>query len=156
MEDKKYFMKKKISNKEILTFYKFKNITKKSFPLLFTYIPAGFPSPADDYMENNLDLNEYLVKHPTATFFVKVEGDSMIEAGINSGDILVVDRAAPRNNNVIVVAILNGEFTVKRITKNNDGIYLISENKNYPPIKITKEMDLEIWGVVTYAIHAVK
>ena len=90
---------------------------KYKLPLFISRIPAGFPSPADDYIDKNLDLNESLIKHPAATFFVRVEGDSMVDAGIYSGDILIVDRALETINNKIIVAILDGEFTVKRIRK---------------------------------------
>jgi DNA polymerase V len=122
-------------------------------PLLLARIAAGFPSPADDHIEKSLDLNEYLVKHPAATFFVRVEGDSMINAGIRSGDILIVDRAAEVKNNSIVIAHLNGEFTVKRIRKEGSGLFLIPESPDFMPIKITDEMDFQLWGVVTFVIH---
>lgn len=129
------------------------NASKKSFPLLLTIVPAGFPSPADDYVEHKLDLNEHLIQHPTATFFVRVEGDSMIDANIYSGDILIVDRALEVHHNSIVVAHMYGEFTVKRVEKKNNQLYLAPANKNYAPLLITSEMDIEIWGVVSYIIH---
>lgn len=122
-------------------------------PLLLARIAAGFPSPADDHIEKSLDLNEYLIKHPAATFFVRVEGDSMINAGIRSGDILIVDRAAEVKNNSIVIAQLDGEFTVKRIRKEGASLFLIPESPDYMPIKITDEMDFQLWGVVTFVIH---
>lgn len=125
-------------------------------PLVSSYIAAGFPSPADDHLERSLDLNEYMIKHPTATFFVRVEGDSMINAGIRSGDILVVDRALSWKQNSIVVAFLQGEFTVKRIGKKGNMLYLYAENDAYAPIAITSDMDFEVWGVVTFAIHHVR
>ena len=122
-------------------------------PLFMTPVHAGFPSPADDYIEQKLDLNAYLIKHPAATFFVRVSGDSMIEAGIHPGDILIVDRAVePQNNNVVIV-LLTGELTVKRIRKRDGKLTLIPENGSYNPIEITEEMDFEIWGVVTNVIH---
>lgn len=124
-------------------------------PLMLNTIPAGFPSPADDYVENKLDLNEFLIKHPAATFFVRVEGSSMVNAGINSGDILIVDRAVPVHDKSIVVAHIDGEFTVKRIAKIEQHIYLLPENSDYIPVLITPEMNIEIWGVVVYAIHKV-
>ena len=117
-----------------------------------TSVPAGFPSPADDFLERKLDLNEYLIKNPTATFFVRVRGSSMIQAGIFSEDILVVDRSLEPQNNMIVVAVLDGEFTVKRIQTSRNQICLIAENRNYKPIKITEEMKFEVWGVVTGVI----
>lgn len=126
-----------------------------SFPFLLTHIAAGFPSPADDYIEQKLDLNEYLIKHPAATFFVRVEGNSMIDAGIRSGDILIVDRALPVSNGAVVVAHVQGEFTVKRVEQRDNKSYLVPANKKYPPLLITQEMDIEIWGVVSYVIHKV-
>lgn len=126
-----------------------------SFPLLLNTVPAGFPSPADDYVEQKLDLNEHLVKHPTATFFVRVEGNSMIDANIRSGDILIVDRALEVNDGTIVVAHIQGEFTVKRVQKKNNQLYLAPANKQYAPLLVTPEMDVEVWGVVVYVIHKV-
>jgi DNA polymerase V len=127
--------------------------TLSSFPLYASKISAGFPSPADDYLELNLNLNQYLIKHPAATFFVRVEGDSMIGAGIHPGDLLIVDRSLQPMDGKIIIAVLNGDLTVKRL-KIKDGIYtLIPENKNYAPIQITEEMNFSIWGVVTSVIH---
>lgn len=150
---KEYTMKK--SNHLIITHIKPLAIkTSYSLPLLLQHVSAGFPSPADDYSDQALDLNELLIKHPSATFFMRVEGDSMKNAGINSGDTLIVDRAAQVKNNSIVVAHINGELTVKRIKKVNNILYLVPENSQYKPITITEEMDFEIWGVVTFVIHA--
>lgn len=125
-------------------------------PIFSSKVPAGFPSPADDYIEQKLDLNEHLVTHPAATFFVRVEGHSMKDAGINSGDILVVDRSVKPIHGKVVVAILHGEFTVKRLSMTEDTpptITLIAENDDYPDIPITEEMEFSIWGVVTSVIH---
>ena len=124
-----------------------------SCPSYTSTISAGFPSPADDSIENNLDLNAMVVKHPSATFYVRVEGDSMKDAGIQSGDLLVVDRALEATDGKIVVAILNGEFTVKRISIQGKRIQLIPENSLYTPIEITEGSDFQVWGVVTYVIH---
>ena len=126
-----------------------------SLPLYASSVSAGFPSPADDYIETALDLNEHLIKHPAATFFVKVKGDSMIGAGINSGDILIVDRSLEAKNNKIVVAIVNGDFTVKRFVKRKDKVYLLAENPEYEPIEVKQGMDFEVWGVVMHVIHSV-
>lgn len=126
------------------------------YPLLCTRVPAGFPSPADDYIENALDLNEHLIKHPAATFFVRVTGDSMTGAGINSGDILIVDRAVKPGNGSIIVAVINGEFTIKRLAKRASGVYLLPENPDYEPVMITGGSEFEVWGVVVYAIHSVR
>jgi len=124
-------------------------------PLMDAKVKAGFPSPADDFIDRNLDLNEYLIKHPSATFFVKVEGDSMVQAGIHSGDILIVDRSLEAENNKVIIAFLEGEFTVKRLKKKDKKLYLLAENENFEPIEITEDMDFEVWGVVTYVIHGV-
>jgi DNA polymerase V len=116
-------------------------------------VSAGFPSPANDYLEGKLDLNEHLIKNPPATFFVRVSGDSMIGVGIYPEDILVVDRGEEPKNGKIVIAVINGELTVKRLQRGRDGVFLLPENPNYTPIIITPEMDFQVWGVVTYVIH---
>lgn len=116
-------------------------------------VPAGFPSPADDYIEGKLDLNEYLIKHKAATFFVRVTGDSMLGAGIHDDDLLIVDRALEAHDKSVVIAIVNGEFTVKRIKKENGRVWLMPDNKNYQPMEMTEGSELEVWGVVTNVIH---
>ncbi len=116
-------------------------------------VAAGFPSPADDYLEGQLDLNKHLIRHPAATFFVRVTGDSMIDAGIHSGDMLIVDRSLEPGDKKVVIAVVNGELTVKRLCRQKDRLMLMPENDKYEPIFIENEMDLEIWGVVTSAIH---
>lgn len=121
----------------------------QELPLFSSRIAAGFPSPADDYIECSLDLNEFLVRHPSATFYVRVSGDSMIEAGILEKDYLIVDRAVEPRNGSIVVAIVDGELTVKRLYKQFNRVELRAENPAYPPISISGERDLNIWGVVT-------
>jgi DNA polymerase V len=122
-------------------------------PLFLSGISAGFPSPADDYLDRKLDLNEHLVKNPAATYFVRVAGDSMTGAGINDNDILVVDRSLEPSSSNIVIAIVNGELTVKRLIKTRNSCRLIAENPDYPPLEINEDTPLEIWGVATYAIH---
>jgi len=122
-------------------------------PLFDCKLSAGFPSPADDYFEKKLDLNELLISHPAATFFVKVEGDSMLGAGIQSGDMLLVDRALTAEEGKIIVALIEGEFTVKRFVKKGNKAFLMPENPRYPPIEITEEKEFQVWGVVTYVIH---
>lgn len=124
-------------------------------PLYACAVQAGFPSPADDYMEGKLDLNKHLVKHPTATFFVKAAGESMIKAGIHPGDILVVDRSLEAKNGKIVIAAIDGQLTVKRLHKNGKGTYLMPENDDFKPIKLDKGNDVVIWGVVTNVLHEV-
>ena len=116
-------------------------------------VEAGFPSPADDFIDQSLDLNEYLVEHPTATFFVRVSGDSMRDAGVASGDILIVDRAKDPGHNAVVIAFINGELTVKRIRTKDGRLFLAPDNPEFTPIEITPDADFEVWGVVTYVIH---
>jgi DNA polymerase V len=123
-------------------------------PLYLAKVPAGFPSPADDFLDRRLDLNEFLIKHPAATFFVKVQGESMIRAGIHSGDILIVDRALEAADRRIVVAAVDGELVVKRLRRRREKVYLASENPDYKEMEVTPEMGFEVWGVVTYVIHA--
>jgi len=122
-------------------------------PLVTSLLHAGFPSPADDYRETVLDLNALVIQHPEATFYVRVTGDSMHDAGIRAGDILVVDRAETPTDRTIIVALLNGEFTVKQLSLQNDQIALLPANTRYQPIPITEEMEFQVWGVVTYCIH---
>ena len=122
-------------------------------PFYRTSVSAGFPSPAEDDTEEKLDLNELLVKKPASTFLLKVSGDSMIEAGIHSGDILIVDRSVEPSHNKIVIAAINGELTVKRLFRQAGTIKLLPENKNYEPIIVKPEMDVKIWGVVLSVIH---
>lgn len=124
-----------------------------ALPYFETPVKAGFPSPTGDYMEQRLDLNEHLIQHPAATFFVRVDGDSMKGAGIHHGDILIIDRALEPSSGKIVVAVVNGEFTVKRIRLVEGEIWLEPENPNYPPVKINPAWEFQIWGVVTYVIH---
>ena len=116
-------------------------------------VPAGFPSPAENFMDLDLNLQDYLVQNPSATFCVRVTGDSMQNAGILSGDVMVVDRSLEPKNNTIVLAVLDGEFTVKRIQKKREELFLNPENKDFKPIKVTEEMNFQVWGVVTHIIH---
>ncbi len=127
----------------------------QSRPLFLSSVAAGFPSPADDYLDKGLDLNEFLVKHPAATFFIRAEGESMINAGIHSGDILVVDRSLEPTHGRIVVAVVNGGFTVKRISRRKGKTQLIAENPDFTPIQITEESECAVWGVVTFVLHPV-
>ena len=122
-------------------------------PLYGSYVTAGFPSPADDFLEKKIDLNEYLIRNKASTFLVRVAGDSMSGAGICTGDILVVDRSVTPRNKHIIVGAINGEFTVKRFIKENKRIILQPENPAYKAIEITAESDFNVWGVVTFAIH---
>ena len=123
-------------------------------PLYTSRIAAGFPSPADDHLEAPLDLNEHLVKHPAATFVVRVDGDSMTGAGIYNGDLLVVDRSLDAKSGSVVVAVVNGEMTVKRLLIDRKRIRLVPENPAYKPIEIREVSDLVIWGVVAHVIRS--
>tara|TARA_B100001741_G_C16375185_1_gene515153 strand:- start:163 stop:606 length:444 start_codon:yes stop_codon:yes gene_type:complete len=127
--------------------------TKNATPFFVDSVSAGFPSPATDYLENKLDLNEYLVKHPAATYIVKANGSSMVDAGILSGDLLIVDRSVTPRNESIVIASIFGDLTVKKIRKQNTSLFLVSANSDYPSIEVKEEMECFIWGVVTYVIH---
>ena len=140
-----------MKNKE-LDFYKASPFTDTLVPYFETGLVAGFPSPADDYTELKIDLNKELIKNQDATFFARVKGKSMQDAGLNEGDILVIDRSMEIQNGKIVVCFLDGGFTVKRIKISGKTCWLIPENQEYEPIKITKENDFVIWGVVTYII----
>jgi DNA polymerase V len=124
-------------------------------PFIKEGVSAGFPSPAADFLENNIDLNKELSENPLATFYIKVKGNSMIDAGINDKDVLVVDRSIEPQNNKIAICFIDGEFTVKRIQLEKDCLYLMPENPNYKPIKVTEENQLIIWGMVTYVIKKV-
>lgn len=126
-----------------------------SLPLAGEAVPAGFPSPADDYMERPLDLNEYVAPRPEATFFVRVSGDSMIGAGIHHDDILVVDRSQQPTPGNVVIAYVEGEFTVKRLVREKDGLALAPENPAFSPIPLTEDTDFDIWGVVRHVVHKV-
>jgi DNA polymerase V len=128
---------------------------KFRLPLYQSPVVAGFPSPAEDEIEKNLDLNELLIRHPAATFFLRVSGSSMVKAGIHNGDMLIVDRSLEPAHGKIVVAALNGELTVKRLRLDNGRAFLVAENDSYRPIEVTEGIELHIWGVVTNVIHAV-
>lgn len=121
-------------------------------PLFLNSIPAGFPSPAQDFVEKRIDLNELLIKHPSATYLLKASGDSMIEGQISSGDILVVDSAKTPGNGDIVIASVSGEFTVKKLQL-GEVVALLPMNPSYEPITMKDDSELEIFGVVTFVIH---
>ena len=123
--------------------------------LYLNSVCAGFPSPASDYLEGEIDLNRYLIKNPLATFIVKSQGNSMLQAWIHSGDLLIVDRSIKAKNNSIVVASVDGDLIVKRIKISGKKYLLASDNKTYKDIKINNESDIFIWGTVTKVIHNV-
>lgn len=126
-------------------------------PMAEERIHAGFPSPAQDYMNPCIDLNRELVRHPSATFYGRVVGDSMIDAGVEEGDILVIDKSIEAADGDMAVCFIDGEFTLKNISFREDGtggkeVWLVPANKSYPPVKVSESSDLIIWGVVTYVI----
>ena len=141
--------------KESITFFSIEGDNLKKIHIYEGGVSAGFPSPADDYLDMDLNLHKYLVKHPAATFFIIAKGHSMEKAGINDEDLLGVDKSLEAKNNDIVVAALNGEFTVKRYLISNEKICLRAETElaQYSDIHITEETDFEVWGVVTHTIH---
>ena len=132
------------------------NSTTKRFriPLLNDSVSAGFPSPADDYTEENIDLNEHLISNPFSTFFLRVKGDSMINAGIKDKDLIIVDKSLTARPGNIIIAMIDGEFTIKRLSIKNNELYLKSENHNYPDFRFKNHIDVQIWGVVIYSIHS--
>ncbi len=133
----------------------FDSATKKiRIPLLNDSVSAGFPSPADDYTEDNIDLNEHLISNPFSTFFLRVKGDSMINAGIKNKDLIIVDKSLIAKPGNIVIAMIDGEFTIKRLSIKNDELYLKAENHNYPDFSFKNHIDVQIWGVVIYSIHS--
>ncbi len=131
----------------------FENRSKLRLPLVSANVEAGFPSPADDHLERSIDLNEELVRNPAATFYVRVKGESMRDAGIHPGDLLVIDRSVTPVDRQIVVAMIDGEFTVKRFRKRNGKITLEAENPAFQSIEVGDDQELTIWGAVTYIIH---
>ena len=128
----------------------------KEIPFSSQSVPAGFPSPADDFLEFVLSLDKKLIKHPSATFFVRVSGNSMVNAKIFDGSILLVDRAEEIKNGDIVLVVIDGDFTVKRYKKLGENIFLYPENKNMSPIKITKNSESYVWGKVMWSFNRVR
>lgn len=129
--------------------------SKTTIAFISDEVSAGFPSPATDFMENSIDLNKELSNNPLATFYIKVKGNSMVDAGINDKDVLVVDRSLEPQHNKIAICFIDGEFTVKRIKLKNNTLQLAPENTNYEPIYITDQNQLIIWGIVTYVIKKI-
>ncbi len=144
-----------MSVKNNLTFFIPDVENTRELPYFPSGIKAGFPSPAADFDESKISLDRVLVKNHEATFYAKASGTSMIGAGIDDGDIMVIDRSLEPQNNKIAVCCIDGEFTVKRISIKKDGVYLLPENKDYQAIKVTEDNELIIWGIVTYVIKSV-
>jgi len=130
------------------------HLTTRELPLFGCPIPAGFPSPADDHLDAPLDLTRHLFRHPASTFLARVSGDSMIGAGIHPGDLVAVDRALRARDGSIVVAVVEGEHTIKRLQLRAGLPWLVAENARYPPLAVDRDLGLAVWGVVTHVIHA--
>ena len=128
--------------------------TKLDIPIANQGISAGFPSPAQDFMDLSIDLNKEFIKHPASTFFGRVKGNSMINAGIGNGDLLIVDKSLEATDGRIAVCFIDGEFTVKRLKVEKDCCWLLPENEAYQPIRVTAENDFIVWGIVVYVIKA--
>lgn len=140
---------------EKITFFHPNREIKKTLHLANEGISAGFPSPADDFKELRISIDQEVVKNEEATFYARVSGQSMQGAGLDDGDLLVIDRSLEPQNNKIAICFIDGEFTVKRLKVEKDCVYLMPENPDYPPIKVTEENELIIWGVVTYVVKQV-
>jgi len=146
---------KKITQVNSLTFFIPDETENLRIPISNNTVSAGFPSPAEDFKEKRISLDNTLIKNKEATFYARVSGKSMIGAGLDDGDLLVIDRSLEAKNGKIAVCFLDGEFTVKRLQIEKDTITLLPENEKYKPIKVPKGSDLLIWGIVTYVIKAV-
>ena len=139
-----------------------KEIENNLPPMSESGIHAGFPSPAQDYMTGCIDLNKELVKHPAATFYGRVVGDSMLDAGVEEGDILVIDRSLEASDGAMAVCVLDGEFTLKYISTSNPatgekgGLWLVPANPRYSPVRVNDQSDFSVWGIVTYVIKKVR
>lgn len=144
---------KNLHTTKVFDFYMPDFTTELELPYVDVGISAGFPSPADDFIELTIDLNRELIKHKDSTFFAKVKGNSMKNAGIFDGDLLIIDKSLEPQDGKIAICQIDGDFTVKRIKKENDVVWLIAENEDYKPIKVTEVNELMIWGIV---IHSIK
>ena len=144
---------KHLKHTDVLDIYVLEESVLADIPIFTNSVHAGFPSPAEDYMDLDLNLQDHLIQNPSATFCVRAVGESMKNAGIKSGDIMLVDKSLTPKNRSIVLAVIDGEFTIKRVNVSDKELYLMPENESFPPIKITEEMDFQVWGVVTYIIH---
>lgn len=145
--------KRKIDSNK-LQFFGSDSTGLSSIPISNNSVSAGFPSPADDFKETRISLDKTLIKNEEATFYARVSGKSMLNAGLDDGDLLVVDRSLEPESGKIVVCFIDGEFTVKRLKKEKDKLFLMPENESYKPIEITEANDLLVWGVVTYVIKS--
>ena len=143
---------KKTRHTKQLTFYNANIDSELDIPLVSSFVSAGFPSPAEDFLDIEIDLNKYLIKNKFTTYFVKVSGNSMQDIGISDGDLLIVDKSLEPKDNKIAVCFIDGEFTVKRIKIDKNCVWLLAENPDYKPLKVTDENELIIWGIVINVI----
>ncbi len=146
----------KIASSGTLDFYSANTESNLQLPLIEGGIAAGFPSPAQDYIDIKIDLNKELIDNPSSTFYARVKGNSMIDAGISNGDILVIDKSLEPHDGDTAVCFIDGEFTLKYIRIEADAVYLIPANPAFQPIKVTEENNFCIWGIVTFSIKSHK
>ncbi len=142
----------KLHSSPTIEIYSANTDTELDLPMLSFGISAGFPSPAMDFIDLNIDLNKHLIEHPVATYYGRVQGESMKDAGINNGDLLIIDKSIEPADGKIAVCYLDGEFTLKRIKVKNKKLWLLPENENYSPIPVEEHSNFQIWGIVTYII----
>lgn len=142
-----------MKQKQTLILYRCDPSTHELLPFADAGVHAGFPSPAQDYMEKSLDLNELMIKRPASTFFARVKGDSMQDAGVKDGDILVIDKSLPPRNGAMAVCFIDGEVTLKFVKTGKNCVWLMPANDAYLPIRVTPDNEFAIWGIVTYSIH---
>jgi DNA polymerase V len=135
-----------------LDFYTVSQDTEREIPLMSSRVSAGFPSPADDYIELSLDLNKALIDNPSATFYARVKGMSMQDAGIEDGDLLIIDRSRAPYNGATAVCFLNGDFTAKKIKISGTKVWLMPANEAFQPLEVKEDQELIIWGIITYVI----
>tara|TARA_B100000953_G_scaffold299460_1_gene299423 strand:- start:1065 stop:1514 length:450 start_codon:yes stop_codon:yes gene_type:complete len=143
---------KSLHRTPIIEFFSSSSEVAIKLPFVTEGISAGFPSPADDFLDVSIDLNKHLIKNPSSTFYGRVRGNSMIDAGIENGDLLIIDKSLEPINGKVAVCYIDGEFTVKRIQIEKKVVWLVAENKDYLPIKVTETNDFLIWGIVTHVI----
>ena len=144
----------KVHTSNVLDIYSFLSESEMSLPVITGGISAGFPSPALDFEDLAIDLNKHIIKHPSATFYGRVKGESMKDAGINDGDLLVIDKSLEPIDDKIAVCFIDGEFTIKRIKLEENSCWLIPANEKYQPIKVTADNHFLIWGIVTHVIKS--
>lgn len=146
---------KRFSIAQTMDFYTAEDATHEAMPFMLSGVQAGFPSPADDYIDLTLDLNQVVIKNKSATFYARVKGNSMINDDIHDGDILVVDKSILPTEGIVAVCFIDGEFTLKRIHKKDNRLFLLPSNPTYPPIEVGEQSDFRVWGVVTYIIKKI-